>query len=85
MAAYKVSDVENHFLLHRHPDTSLEVVMVETLLTLQENLFDLLLELGVPLSRWMFSVLDLLEQMLIRPFPTGKINFPFFFEKYYFL
>ena len=29
---------------------------VETILILQENLFDLLLELGGPVSRWMFSV-----------------------------
>ena len=40
---------------------------VETLLILQENLFDLLLELGGPVSRWMFSVPDLLQQNLILP------------------
>ena len=37
---------------------------VETLQILQENLFDLLLESGGPVSRWMFSVPDLLRQML---------------------
>ena len=42
---------------------SLEVVEVETLLILQENLFDLLLELGGPVSRWMFSAPDLLQQI----------------------
>ena len=29
-----------------------------------ENLFDFLLELGDPVSRWMFSVPDLLQQIL---------------------
>ena len=47
----------SHLSLHRHQDTSLEVVE-ETLLSLQENLFDLLLELGGPVSRWMFSGLN---------------------------
>ena len=42
---------------------SLEVVE-ETLLILQENLFDLLLELGGPVSKWRFSVPDLLQQIL---------------------
>ena len=43
---------------------SLGVVKVETFLILQENLFDILLELGGPVSRWMFSVPDLLQQIL---------------------
>ena len=43
---------------------SLEVVKVETLVILQENLFYLLLELGGTVSRWMFSVPDLLRQIL---------------------
>ena len=47
--------------LHRHPEVSLEVVEVETLLILNENLFDFLLELGDPVSRCMFSVPDLLQ------------------------
>ena len=42
-------------MLHRHPEVSLEVMEVETLLILLENLFDLPLELGDPVSRWMFS------------------------------
>ena len=42
---------------------TLEVVE-ETLLILQENLFDLLLELGVPVSKWVFSVPDLLPRIL---------------------
>ena len=42
---------------------SLEVVE-ETLLILQENPFDFLHEVGVPVSRWMFSVPDLLQQIL---------------------
>ena len=46
--------------LHRHPEMSREVVE-ETLLIPQENLRDLLLELGDPVSRWMFSVPDFLQ------------------------
>ena len=56
---------------------SLEVVEVETLLIPLENIFDLLLEFGAPVSRWMFSVPDLLQQIFIRPSATGKMNFPF--------
>ena len=55
---------KNHFVLHRHPEVSLEVVEVETLLIIPENIFDLLLELGDPVSRWMFSVPDLLQRIL---------------------
>ena len=58
---------------------SLEVVE-ETLLILQENLRDFLLELDVPVSRWMFSGLDLLQEGLIRPSAIGKINFHFLWE-----
>ena len=54
---------------------SLEVVE-ETLLILQENFCDFLLDLGVPVSRWVFSVPDLLRKRLIRPSATGKMNFP---------
>ena len=43
---------------------SLEVVEVETLLILHENLSDLLLELGDTVSRWTFSVPDLLQRIL---------------------
>ena len=48
----------------------------ETLLILQENQRDCLLELVAAVSRWMFSVPDLL-QGLIRPSAIGKLNFPF--------
>ena len=41
---------------------SLEVVE-ETLLILQENQCDFLLELDAALSRWMFSDLDLLQEV----------------------
>ena len=51
--------------------------MVETLLILQENLSGLLLELGGPVSWWMFSVPDLLQQSVIRPSAIGKIISPF--------
>ena len=37
----------------------------KTLLVLQENPFDFLLDLGDPVSRRMFSVPDLLQQILI--------------------
>ena len=53
---------KNHSSLHRHPEMSHEVVK-ETLLTLQENLRDLLLELDVPVSRWVFSVPDFLQEV----------------------
>ena len=47
--------------LHRHPEVSLEVVE-ETLLILQ-NQCDFLLELDAAVSRWMFSVPDLLQKV----------------------
>ena len=50
----------SHLSLHRHPETSREVV-VEILLILQENQGDFLLELVAAVSRWMFSGLDLLQ------------------------
>ena len=40
-----------------------EVVEVETILILQENLRDFLLELDVPVSSWMFSVPDLFQEV----------------------
>ena len=61
---------------HRQLEVSHEVVE-ETLLILQECQRDPLLELGDPVSRWMFSVPDLLQQILIRPSATGKMNFQF--------
>ena len=54
---------QKSFIASRHPDMSLEVMEVETVLILHENLFDLLLELGDPVSRWMFSVPDHLQQI----------------------
>ena len=50
----------SHLSLHRHPETSREVVE-ETLLIVQENQDDFLLELVAAVSRWMFSGLDLLQ------------------------
>ena len=38
-------------------------VVKETLLILQENLRDFLLELDVPISRWMLFVPDLLQEV----------------------
>ena len=49
-------------MLHRHPEVSLEVVE-ETLLVLLENLRDLPLQLGDPVSKWVFSDPDLLQEV----------------------
>ena len=43
---------------------NLEVVEMETLLILLKNVFDFLLELGGPVSRWIFSVPNFLEIFL---------------------
>ena len=59
-------------------------VVEETLLILQENPFDILLELGVPVSRWMFSVPDLLREVWFVHLRLEN-NFPFSLGKYYFL
>ena len=53
---------QKHLSLHRHPEMSREVVE-ETLLILQENQRDFLLELVDAVSRWMFSGLDLLQEV----------------------
>ena len=53
---------KNHLSLHRHPEVSLEVVE-ETLLILQENRRDFLLELVDAVPRWTFSGLDLLQRV----------------------
>ena len=63
---------------------SLEVVEVETLLILLKNLFDLLLEFGAPVSRWMFSVPDLLQQILFVHMRLENVFF-IFVVKYYFI
>ena len=63
---------------------SLEVVKEETLLILQEYLFDLLLELGDPVSRWMFSVPNLLQRILFVHLRLEN-EFSILFGKYYFL
>ena len=70
---------KNHFELHRHPDMSLGGVEVEYILILLENLFDLLLELGGPVPRWMFSVI--LQQILF----VHLENMFFHFLRNYFL
>ena len=66
---------KSHLSLHRHPQTSLEMVE-ETLLILQESQCDFLLELVDAVPRWMFSGPDLLQGVLIRPSSIGKINSP---------
>ena len=53
---------QKSFIAYRNPEVSLEVVE-ETLLILQENPRDLLLELDVPISRWVFSVPHLLQKI----------------------
>ena len=52
--------IRNHVVLHRHPETSREVVE-ETLLILQEDQGVSLLELVAAVPRWMFSVPDLIQ------------------------
>ena len=52
----------NRLSLHRHPEMSHEVVE-ETLLILQENQRDFLLELDDPVSKWKFSSLNLLQEV----------------------
>ena len=71
----KIPDMaRSHLSLHRHPETSREVVE-ETLLTLQESQRDFLLELVDAVPRWMFSVL-ISSKSLIRPSATEKMNSP---------
>ena len=72
-----------HFLLHQHPDMSLEVVE-ETLLILQVSQYYSLLKLVDAVPRWMFSGSWSPPRVLIRPSAIGKINSPFFFGKYHF-
>ena len=67
---------KSHLSLHQHPEMSCEVVE-ETLLILQENQGDFLLELIAAVSRWMFSGLDLLQGVWFVPSAIGKINSPF--------
>ena len=52
-------------------------VAEETLLILQENQGDFLLELVDAVPRWMFSGLDLLPQILFVQLRVEKTNFPF--------
>ena len=63
VAVYEVSFMDQKsFLLHWHPEMSREVVE-ETFLILQENQRDFLDELVDVVSRWMFSGLDLLQEV----------------------
>ena len=50
----------NHFLLHHHPAMSLEKVLKTRLIFLEDFLV-LLLGLGGPGLRWIFSETDLLQ------------------------
>ena len=64
MAVYEASrhGPKIRLSLHRHPEVSHEVVE-ETLLILQENQSDFLLELDEAVPRWMFSDPDLLQRV----------------------
>ena len=73
---------KNHFVL-RHPEMSHETVVKETLLILQENFFDLLLELGGPVSRWMFSVPNLLQWIWFVHLRLETWISPFWVEYYF--
>ena len=71
---------KNRFVLHRNPEVNLEEAEVETLLILLQNLFDLLLELGDPVSRWMFSVPDLHQRIWFVRLQLGIWIFHFLWE-----
>ena len=58
----KFPEMDQKSLIASPASVSREVVE-ETLLILQENQRDLLLELDDPVSRWMFSVPGLLQQI----------------------
>ena len=61
MAVYEVfPDMDQKSLIASPASGKSREVVEETLLILQENQGDFLLELGVPVSRWVFSVPDLL-------------------------
>ena len=68
--------------IHRHPEVSLEVVEVETLLILQENPFDFVLELADPVSRWMFLISS---SKFYSSICDWKNELSIYLEKYYFL
>ena len=57
------------------PASGNESCVEETLLILQKSQYDPLLDLDAAVSKWMFSVPDLLG-VLIRPSSIGKINSP---------
>ena len=63
----------NRFLLHHHPAMSLDKVLVETCLILQEELLVLLLVLDDPGLRWMFSDVDLLQRFWLFHLRLGKM------------
>ena len=67
----------SHLSLHRHPETSREVVE-ETLLILPKNQCDFLLELVDAVSRWMFSGLEFDSSIF-----DWKNKFSFFIGKYH--
>ena len=54
---------QKYWSLHQHPEVNLEVVE-ETLLILQKNLRDLLLELDVPVSNWFVHLRLRLEKWI---------------------
>ena len=82
MAVYEVSrhGPKIIYRFNRHPDTSREVVE-ETLLIFLENQYYSLLELVAAVSRWMFSVPDLLQGFWFVHSAIGKINPPLLFGK----
>ena len=74
---------QNHLSLHQHPEVSLDVVVVEALLILQENQCYSLLELGDPVSKWMFSVPDLLQRIWFVHLRLEKWISQFLWENYF--
>ena len=72
----------SHLSLHRHPETSLEVVE-ETLLILQESQFCSLLELVDAVPRWLFSGAWSPPRGFDSSICDWKNKFSFFFGKYH--
>ena len=64
----------NHFLLHHHTTMSLEMGVKKTRLILPEDFLVLLLGLGDPGLRWVFSGPDLLPNILTVPSATGNMK-----------
>ena len=76
MAINEISwDRPNHFWLHHHTMTSLVVELKKTCVTLLKDYLVLLLCLGSPGEKWMFSDPDLLQKFWLSHLRLGMWNF----------